>query len=230
MSNESEKDQSAIRNPQTAIGSLRRFVRPRDTAAMTAAAVIERCEMCSAPLGAGHQHLVEPASRKLICACEPCAILFSGEAEKKFKRVPRRIRSLPDFRLTDGQWDSLMIPIQLAFFFHSTPDGKVLALYPSPAGPTESLLALDSWNEVVAQNPVLREMEPDVEALLVNRVTGAGGYYLVPVDECYKLVGLIRAHWRGLSGGTEVWREIKKFYAGLEARSTPLRTTTIRSA
>jgi hypothetical protein len=221
MSSESETDQSAIRNPQSAIGSLRRYVRPR-----TATAVVERCEMCSAELGAEHQHLVEPSNRQIVCACEPCAILFSGETEKKYKRVPRRIRLLPDFRLTDGQWDSLMIPIQLAFFFHSTPDGKVLALYPSPAGATESLLALDSWNEVVEDNPVLREMEPDVEALLVNRVGGAGEYFIVPIDECYKLVGLIRAHWRGLSGGTEVWREIKQFYAGLQERAVTVRATT----
>jgi Family of unknown function (DUF5947) len=223
MSNESEKDQSAIRNPQSAIGSLRRFVRPREAAAASA----ERCEMCSAALGAEHQHLVEPSSRQMVCACEPCAILFSGEAEKKYKRVPRRIRALPDFRMTDGQWDSLLIPIQLAFFFHSTPDGKVLALYPSPAGATESLLSLDSWNGVVEDNPVLRELEPDVEALLVNRVGGVGEYYLVPIDECYKLVGLIRAHWRGLSGGTEVWREIKGFYAGLKERAVTWRTTTV---
>ena len=33
-------------------------------------------------------------------------------------------------------------------------------------------------------------------------------YYIVPIDECYRLVGLIRMHWRGLSGGTEVWKEI----------------------
>ncbi len=208
---------------QSPLATLRRFVRPR-------AANVERCEMCSAELGAEHPHLVEPSSRQMVCACDPCAILFDGHIEKKFKRVPRRIRALPDFRLTDGQWDSLMIPIQLAFFFHSTPDGRVLALYPSPAGPTESLLALDSWNEVVEDNPVLREMEPDVEALLVNRVGGTCEYYIVPIDECYKLVGLIRAHWRGLSGGTEVWREIKQFYAGLKERAVPVRTTTTTSA
>ncbi len=203
---------SRDRGEQSPLAALRRFVRPR-------AANVERCEMCSAELAAEHQHLVEPSSRQMVCACEPCAILFSGQAETKYKRVPRRIRHLPDFRLTDGQWDSLMIPIQLAFFFHSTPDGKVLALYPSPAGPIESLLSLDSWNEVVRENPVLREMAPDVEALLVNRVGGGGEYYLVPIDECYKLVGLIRAHWRGLSGGTEVWREIKQFYARLNDRA-----------
>ena len=60
--------------------------------------------------------------------------------------------------------------------------------------------------------------------LLVNRVGMARGctpaeYYLVPIDECYKLVGLIRTHWRGLSGGTEVWREIGAFFAALKQRA-----------
>jgi len=33
------------------------------------------------------------------------------------------------------------------------------------------------------------------------------------------LVGLIRAYWRGLSGGTEVWREISAFFAALKMKS-----------
>jgi Family of unknown function (DUF5947) len=205
---------------QATLTALRRFVRPR------AATNVERCELCGGALAAEHPHLVEPASRQLVCACEPCAILFSAQTETKYKRVPRRIRALPDFQLTDGQWASLMIPIQLAFFFHSTPAGRVVALYPSPAGATESLLALDAWTEIVRANPVLEEMESDVEALLVKRVGGAGAYYLVPIDECYKLVGLIRTHWRGLSGGTEVWREIGQFYAGLKERAAPSGTNT----
>ncbi len=219
MTNDHEQNnpQSAIRNPQSespqsAIRALRRFVRPRAVAA-------ERCELCAAELPPGHQHLIEPQTRQLVCACQPCAILFSGETQTKYRRVPQRIRALPDFRLTDSQWDSLMIPIGMAFFFHSSPAGKTLALYPSPAGATESLLDLESWASVVADNPVLQELEPDVEALLVNRVKGARDYYLVPIDECYKLVGLIRAGWRGLSGGAEVWAEIGRFFDGLKAAS-----------
>ncbi len=45
---------------------------------------------------------------------------------------------------------------------------------------------------------MLAELEPDVEALLVNRMNGERAYYRTPIDECFKLVGLIRAHWRGL--------------------------------
>ena len=215
MTSNYEKDDPQIRNPQSAfrnLNALRRFVRQR--------AVVERCEMCSAELAAeDHQHLVDPLSRQLVCACDACAILFSGQAEMKYRRVPRRIRYLADFHITDAEWDSLMLPINLAFFFKSTPDGKQVALYPSPAGPTESLLTLDAWDEIVQDNAILKEMEPDVEALLVNRVGSTREYYLVPIDECYKLVGLIRAHWRGLSGGAEVWKEIERFFDGLKERA-----------
>jgi hypothetical protein len=201
---------------ESAFAALRQFARKR--------ALVERCEMCSRELAADHEHLVEPASRKLICACGACAILFEGQAGTKYKRVPRRVLFLRDFQLSDGQWDGLMVPIEMAFFFKSTPQEKVIALYPSPAGPTESLLPLDTWTDIVEMNPVLNEMESDVTALLVNRVGHARGvvpaeYYLVPIDECYKLVGLIRTHWRGLSGGTEVWREIGAFFAALKKRA-----------
>lgn len=226
MTNEREQNnpQSAIRNPQSespsyAIRTLRRFVRPR-------AAAAERCELCAAELPPGHQHLIEPQTRQLVCACRPCAILFDGQTETKYRRVPQRVRPLPDFRLTDAQWDGLSIPIGMAFFFRSSPAAKTLALYPSPAGATESLLDLESWESVVADNPVLGELEPDVEALLVNRVNGARGYFIVPIDECYKLVGLIRAHWRGLSGGAEVWEEIGRFFDALKAAASSASSQT----
>ena len=117
-----------------------------------------------------------------------------------------------------------MIPINMAFFFQSTPDNRVVALYPSPGGPIESVLSLDSWHEIVQDNLALNEMEPDVEALLVNRIAqsrgaGAAEYFVAPIDECYKLVGLIRGSWRGFSGGTEVWRAIGNFFAGLKEKS-----------
>jgi len=184
---------------------------------------VERCEMCSRELAPEHEHLVEPTSRRLICSCGPCAILFEGQSGTKFKRVPRRIVFLRDFQMSDAQWDGLMVPIEMAFFFNSTPHGRTIALYPSPAGPTESLLSLDTWTDIVQSNAVLKNMEADVMALLVNRIGHGRGskpeYYLVPIDECYKLVGLIRAHWHGFSGGTEVWREIGGFFAALKKRA-----------
>jgi hypothetical protein len=195
---------------------LRDFARRR--------AAVERCELCSKEIAAIHDHLFEPEKRNLVCSCEGCALLFTAQAQSKFRRVPKLSRYLPVFRLSDAQWNSLMIPIEMAFFFHSTPLDRMAAFYPSPAGATESLLALDTWDEIVASNPILGHMEPDVEALLVNRVGASHGvtaeYYLVPIDECYKLVGVIRLHWHGLSGGTEMWREIGKFFAELKQKSS----------
>ncbi|MFY9905561.1 MAG: DUF5947 family protein [Terriglobales bacterium] len=211
---------------ENAFGVLRQFVRRKRD--------VERCELCAADVGAEHPHLIEPASRKLLCTCNACAILFSGMG-LKYKRVPRRVLALEDFHLSDGQWESLMIPISMAFFFRSTPDARVVAFYPSPAGATESLLPLETWKDLEDANPVLKEMEPDVEALLANRVGHVRGvaapeYFVLPIDECYKLVGLIRAHWRGLSGGTEVWREIGNFFEQLKKKATAVKDEVVCDA
>src|SRR5262245_18376550 len=107
----------------------------------------ERCDFCGAELAEEHQHLIEPEPRELICVCDGCAVLFHSDGETKYRRVPRRGRSLPDFRLTDLQWESLMIPIGLAFIFKDGA-GKLVALYPSPAGPTESSLDVAAWEEL----------------------------------------------------------------------------------
>lgn len=176
--------------------------------------------MCSAEIASEHPHLIDPVARKLTCSCDACALLFSGRANARYKRVPRQVRLLADFGLTDAQWESLMIPINMAFFYYSSPDNKMLAMYPSPAGATESLLSLESWHDIAQEHPELLKMESDVEALLVNRIGHSRGftaaeYYIVPIDQCFKLVGLIRSHWRGFSGGAEVWQQIGGFFAEL---------------
>jgi len=196
---------------QTPFAALRRFVRQPTQ--------LESCELCSAPVEAEHDHLVEPQTRKIICACYACGLLFTGQNGTKYKRVPRQARYLPDFQLTAAQWDDLLVPIGMAFFFFSSPADKMIALYPSPAGPTESLLTLDAWEAIANENPLLKQMEADVEALLVNRIGETRDYYIAPIDECYRLVGLIRMNWRGLSGGVDVWREIQNFFVGLKHRA-----------
>ena len=195
---------------------LQRFIRERPPA--------ERCELCSIELMPEHQHLIEASNRKIICSCDACSILFSGQAGMKYKRVPRRVLALNGFQLTDAQWEALMIPINMAFFFHSEPLEKIVALYPSPAGATESLLSLDAWEDIETNNPILKSMETDVEALLVSRVDHIHGqstaqYFIAPIDECYKLVGLIRANWKGFSGGAEVWERIGQFFEQLKKRA-----------
>jgi len=184
---------------------------------------VEQCEMCSEPLATEHQHLIQPDERKIICACDACALLFTTQEGTKLRRVPRTSRYLPGFRLSEAQWNGLMIPIELVFFFRNSVSDRIVALYPSPAGATESLLSMNLWDEISGENPVVAEMMPDVEALLVNRVGVNRGvapaYYIAPIDKCYELVGLIRSHWHGLAGGTAVWREIAGFFARLRERA-----------
>jgi hypothetical protein len=199
-------------NPRpSAFGALRQFAQ-RDSAE-------EQCELCSAPLAPTHQHLLVLDSRQLVCACDPCALLFSRPEAGKYRRVPRRVRWLGGFQMSDDDWLALAVPVNMAFFFYHTGLGRVVAYYPSPAGPTESQLALDTWQALVRDNPALNELEPDVEALLVNRLNTHREYYQAPIDRCYELVGLIRLHWRGLAGGTEVWKAIEAHFAGLRHES-----------
>jgi hypothetical protein len=191
---------------------LRQFARRRSTT--------ERCELCSAELAPLHSHLLEAAKRQILCACEACSLLFCGQAGAHYLRIPHRIRALSDFQITDLQWEALMIPISLAFFYRDGRSGRMMAMYPSPAGATESLLSLEAWDEIRMQNKALQVMEADVEALLVNRVSTIPEYFVVPIDECFRLVGIIRMHWKGLSGGTEVWKHIEHFFTGLHTRCT----------
>lgn len=185
-----------------------------------ATAPAERCDLCAAPVEEVHRHLVDLEQRRLLCACRPCALLFdsAAAAQGRLRLVPTRRRRLDDFALSDALWERLRIPVALAFFFESSPAQRVLAFYPSPAGATESLLELDAWSELQDANPALGELEPDVEALLVGRARGMREHWLVPIDDCYELVGIIRSRWRGFGGGEDVWAEIERFFNELPAR------------
>jgi len=153
----------------------------------------EICDLCAAPLDPEHRHLVDVAARRLLCVCRACKILFDrgGAGAGNLRLVGERRRSLDDFALDDATWAALRIPVDMAFFFHSTPAGRVVALYPSPMG---------------------------AKALLVSRARGMREHWLVPVNDCYELVGLIRTRWRGLGGGAEVWQDIDRFFDELRSK------------
>ena len=196
---------------ESAVAALRRFAKP--------APVEERCEFCDAIIAPAHRHLLELANRRIICACDACALLFQNVSEGHYKLVPRDARQLLDFKMSEALWDDFALPINLTFFYRDTVAGKVVAMYPSPAGATESLLPQSNWAELERNNPALTRMAYDVEALLVNRVGAAREYFIAPIDVCYELVGLIRKNWRGFTGGETVWREIDSFFEKLRANS-----------
>jgi hypothetical protein len=181
----------------------------------------ERCDFCAVPVGETHSHLIDLKARRIMCGCRPCALTFEpqGAAGGRYKLIPERYEKIEDLSLGDGSWDSLQIPIGLAFFFYNSIDKKLSAFYPGPAGATESELPLDDWQTTIASNPVLATLAPDVEAILIRRLEGTTNVYLIPVDAAYELVGLIRTGWRGFDGGVDVKAKIDGYFARIEART-----------
>jgi hypothetical protein len=190
--------------------ALKRFTRARPQ--------VERCELCGTMIAPHHQHLLDRRSRQVACACDACAILFCDQQDGKFLRVPRRVRELHDFYFTDLQWEEMMLPINLAFVLRNR-EGRATVLYPSPAGAVESQLNCETWEDHISAHPKLRAMEPEVEALIINRVGEQNAYFIAPIDECYRLVGLIRISWRGLSGSPEVWGAVALFFHELREKA-----------
>jgi hypothetical protein len=182
--------------------------------------------MCSEPVPDRHDHVVDLELRSLLCTCRGCYLLFTadGAGGSRYRSVPDRYLAFGDFRLSPGQWDALQIPVSVAFFFVNSTLDRVAAFYPSPAGATESLLSLDTWDEVVAANPQLATLAPDVEAFLVRTGDGSAApeCYLVPIDACYELVGHLRRLWRGFDGGAEAHEALETFFAGVRARAGPV--------
>lgn len=192
----------------------------------------EVCELCAEPIPPEHRHLVDLRSRTLLCACRGCFLLFESEGAggDHYRSVPDRYVAFDDFELAPAQWDSLQIPVGVAFFFLNSSLGRVAAFYPSPAGATESELPLDTWDDLAGANPLLGTMRPDVEAFLVRLGGGLGGRsgvgagaraecYIVPIDACYELVGHLRLLWRGFDGGSEANRKLDEFFAEVGERA-----------
>jgi hypothetical protein len=181
--------------------------------------------MCAEPIADAHQHVVNLESRALMCTCRGCYLLFTAEdAQLRYRAVPDRYLSFPDFSLGPGQWDSLEIPVGLAFLFRNSVQGRTVAFYPGPAGATESELPLEAWDSVLAANPRLGLLRPDVEALLVRAPErGRTGFtcHIVPIDACYELVGRLRQVWRGFDGGADAHEAMDAFFATVSQRSRP---------
>ena len=210
----------------------------------------ERCEMCREILGERHGHVVDLEKRSLSCTCRACYLLFTheGAAGGRYRAVPEHVYHDPGRPLTDADWNELQIPVAMAFFFYNSALGRVVAGYPSPGGVTECELDLAAWDRLAAAHPLLGALAPDVEAILVNRV-GPGGtippyppalggvhppkpplapgpgnfeVFLIPVDECYGLVGELRMKWQGFDGGAEARAALAAFLDGLRRRAVLL--------
>lgn len=183
-----------------------------------------RCELCSLPLAEMHRHLFETTSRDVVCACDGCAYTFQGVAGSRYKPVPRDARELDADVAFHIPWEQLSLPINLAFFVRDGESGELSGYYPSPGGVTKSALPFDALNGLLAGAENATSLEDDVEALLVNRLTQKTEVFVVPIDRCYELAGLIRLHWRGFSGGEDMRREMEAFFNGLRSTARPTRS------
>ena len=186
---------------------------------------VERCELCGTVLAELHRQVVELDERRIVCACRPCGLLFDprGAGAGRYRLVPDRVLVEADEQLPVAVWDSLELPVGVAFIFYSSSLDRPVACYPGPAGATESMLTLSAWTDVREALTIARALQPDVEALLVrrDRARAEAECLLVPIDVCYELVGRLRMLWRGFDGGSEAAAAIDEFFTDLQRRARP---------
>lgn len=176
----------------------------------------ECCDLCGATIPPDHRHLLHLETRRIVCSCETCRALLSGDTP--YRPTGTRVLWLPELDLSDEVWASLAIPIGLACLYRDGRAGELVALYPSAAGTTRSELDLTAWERIVAANPVLDDLEDDVEALVIDRLGEERRYAVAPIDECFRLAGMIRLAWAGISGGDAVRDAVDAFFAELHLR------------
>lgn len=208
----------------TELGALARFARRSARRAPEE----PRCDLCAVRIGERHRHVVDRQERRLACSCRACALLFTqpGAAGGRYQTVPERVRIDPDLDLSETGWEELDIPVHLAFFFWSSAAEGWVGFYPSPAGAVEAEISPASWDRALGQSPLSAGALPDVEAILCRgrrgRRSATFECFLVPIDVCYRLVGLVRRHWKGIDGGDEVRGEIEALFGELRSRARPL--------
>ena len=183
----------------------------------------ERCEMCSESIADEHQHVVNVEGRQLMCVCRGCYLLFTDiNAELRYRAIPDRYLTFPDFALDRREWEALQIPVGLAFFFRNSALGRTVAFYPGPAGATESELDLAAWNNIRDVDPRVDLLADDTEAVTVrvpDEPTDPPECFLVPIAACYEFVGRLRLLWHGFDGGQQVRHFIAEFFDQVAARS-----------
>lgn len=196
-----------------ALGPLARFTSSQQIAAPA------RCDVCGTAIGDTHAHVIELGQPGVQCACHGCAVLFT-RGITRYRTIPDRVRIDPAFSITPERWAELGVPVAIAFCYIDSTRSRTIVCYPGPAGVVDASLEPEAWDAVRAATPLARELEHDVEALLVRGGRGASSLacYLVPISTAYELVGRLRVTWQGFSGGERVDAEIATFFAELDAR------------
>ena len=217
-------DAVAARRRAELVSGLRGMARPTPGASQGSApgsapvpSYVELCDLCGVSIPSDHRHLLHLTERRIVCSCEACWAMRSGEGD--YRPTGSRTLWLPDLDIPDDLWAAFQIPIGLAFFMRSTVTECVVAMYPSPAGATESELHFEAWSRMLDCNPVLADLEPDIEGLIINRLSDPPMHALAPIDRCYELTGAIKATWEGISGGAGVEHAVTRFFEDLQTQA-----------
>lgn len=154
------------------------------------------CDVCGDALPQEHVHLSIHGQRALRCACVACG---SAAHTGGWQRVDTHLWPV-DLSIENTLWMSLGIPINLAFLLHRPGDADPVALFPSPAGLTETPLPMAGWQAVLSAGAERLQLGA-TQAILAWRLSSPHRYYVASLDVCYEIAGLLRVHWRGLAGG-----------------------------
>jgi hypothetical protein len=190
--------------------------------AFVAGTPVEECELCAQTITVEHEHLLEPEARRVFCACGACAQLVVEEPREERKsarylRVERRALRLPELDFDDVIWAELTIPVGLAFFTTRSRTGEVVATFPGRAGLIESFVPLKAYSELERRFPVLKDIAPETEALLVRRTLRHQDYFRVSIDHCYELADLLRGTDAPLS--SPELAAVQAFFIGLDDKA-----------
>jgi hypothetical protein len=159
----------------------------------------DACELCAVPLSEAHDHLLQPTERRLACACAACACLFPSAGTARYLRVRTRVRRIPGMALDDAALRALDVPVRLAFVAPSRLHARIFATYPNAGGATESVVPDAAWAELVTVFPVLADVEPELEGLLIDHIGGRTDCFIATIDVCHRVIGLLRG-----KSGTEL--------------------------
>lgn len=196
----------------TTLGTLRRFAE--------IATDHRPCDLCRCELANPHRHVMDVTTRSILCACNLCAWTFSNDANGRFRPIPQFVTRV-DSGILDDLWNRLDIPIGMAFFTveHLPQQESMIlrAVYPSPGGPIVSSVDPLVWQSLFESHHRPLKMQPDVESLLVRQTEKNDDCFIAPIDRCYELVGIVRRHWDGWSGGTAVHEAIDRFFLDIDA-------------
>ncbi|MBE1495637.1 hypothetical protein H4696_002737 [Amycolatopsis lexingtonensis] len=180
----------------------------------------EACELCGTPVAGRHAHVVDTGRRGLLCACRACFLRCTRCDGARYRAVPERYLWDPAHPVACLDWRALGVPAGFAFVLRR--GTRVTAFQPGPAGAAETTLPADLWTDIAAGHPLLAAAEPDVEAIVFRGAERTTDCFLVPVDACYRLTGVVRRFWTGPDGGPEMHDRVGELFAEIRRRARPM--------